>query len=458
MRKFGLRDKLAYMAGDMANDFTFMMVSSFLLVFYTKVLGISGYVTGILFLVGRLVDAFTDVTMGRIVDTHKVTSEGRFRYFIIRAAPFVCISGVALFAYWVKDFSYTAKVVYIFVTYLIWGSVCYTAVNIPYGSMASVISPEPEHRTQLSAWRTLGASIANIIIAVGGPTVLYVYENGQPVVIPERFTYLAAALALCAFFLYVWCYKESVERIQVETDPNAKKADFKALFASLKQNSPLLRFIFVAIALLITIHMTSGLNAFLYQDFFKDINALKIGGAFGAVGAFFVIPFVGVITGRWGKQASAAVGLAFTSICYFVLWFYRVEDATTYLIAIFIGNMGYIFMNVIVWAFITDIIDDQEVRTHKREDGTIYAVYSFSRKLGQAAAGGLVGFALSQIGYDSLAKSQTQEVANNIYDLYNASAAIGFAACAFLLFFVFPLNLKRVRANTAELKARKGQA
>ena len=66
-KPFGMRDKMGYMFGDFGNDFTFIFASSFLMVFYTKVLGISGGMVGTLFLVARFVDAFTDVTMGRIV-------------------------------------------------------------------------------------------------------------------------------------------------------------------------------------------------------------------------------------------------------------------------------------------------------------------------------------------------------------------------------------------------------
>ena len=81
---FGLKDKLGYLFGDLGNDFFFMMASSFLMVFYTKVLGIAGDVVGTLFLLARFLDAFTDVTMGRIVDTARPTANGRFRPWIRR--------------------------------------------------------------------------------------------------------------------------------------------------------------------------------------------------------------------------------------------------------------------------------------------------------------------------------------------------------------------------------------
>lgn len=96
----------------------------------------------------------------------------------------------------------------------------------------------------------------------------------------------------------------------------------------------------------------------------------------------------------------------------------------TYFLPYIIVTIGINFFNIIIWSFISDIIDDQEVNTGKREDGTIYAVYSFARKLGQALAGGLTGFALSAIGYVSTQDvnyKQTVEVKNAIYNLFTSA-------------------------------------
>ena len=86
-RKFGMLDKLAYMSGDVANDLSFIFVMMYLMVFYTKVLGISGAVVGLLFLTARIVDAFTDIGMGRLVDVIKPRKEGKFRFWIKIVAP-----------------------------------------------------------------------------------------------------------------------------------------------------------------------------------------------------------------------------------------------------------------------------------------------------------------------------------------------------------------------------------
>lgn len=125
-----------------------------------------------------------------------------------------------------------------------------------------------------------------------------------------------------------------------------------------------------------------------------------------------------------------------------------------FLVLFFIATIGASIFNVIVWAFITDVIDYQEVKTHHREDGTVYAVYSFARKLGQALAGGIGGFALTAIGYVSEATKQTQEVINSIYGISTIVPAIAYLGVGLILLFAYPLNKKRVEENIAELKSR----
>ena len=164
VRDFGRRDKIGYMFGDFGNDFTFIFASSFLMVFYTKVLGISGGMVGTLFLVARFVDAFTDVTMGRIVDAAPPARDGKFRCWIRRMCGPVALSSFLMYQTAMAQASMPWKIVYMYVTYLLWGSIFYTSINIPYGSMASAITTEASERTALSTSRSIGATLAGLVI------------------------------------------------------------------------------------------------------------------------------------------------------------------------------------------------------------------------------------------------------------------------------------------------------
>ena len=132
VRDFGRRDKIGYMFGDFGNDFTFIFASSFLMVFYTKVLGISGGMVGTLFLVARFVDAFTDVTMGRIVDAAPPARDGKFRCWIRRMCGPVALSSFLMYQTAMAQASMSWKIIYMYVTYLLWGSATSPHYMLPY--------------------------------------------------------------------------------------------------------------------------------------------------------------------------------------------------------------------------------------------------------------------------------------------------------------------------------------
>ncbi len=114
--------------------------------------------------------------------------------------------------------SMTVKVVVMFTaTYILWGSLCYTAINIPYGSMASAMTDVPEERAALSTWRSLGANFASIIIGSVVPQIIYSADaNGNQIVSGSKFTLVAGVFSICALLCYMICYTLTTERIKLE--------------------------------------------------------------------------------------------------------------------------------------------------------------------------------------------------------------------------------------------------
>ncbi len=207
VRPFGIRDKFGYLFGDFGNDFFFTLVSAFLMVFYTDVFGISAATVGTLFLVARLWDAVADVTWGRFIDTRKATKNGKFKPWIFRMSFPLVISGVLMFVH-IPGMSDGFYLAYAFVTYILWGTL-YSTVNIPYGSMASVITADPVERTTLSTWRTMGAMLAGLIINVGGPLLIFVDNK----IDPNRMLMAAIVFGILAISCYMACVKLSTERV-----------------------------------------------------------------------------------------------------------------------------------------------------------------------------------------------------------------------------------------------------
>ena len=470
VRPFGMRDKIGYLFGDFGNDFSFIFASSYLMVFYTKVLGISGAVVGALFLAARGVDAFTDVTMGRIVDRARPAADGRFRPWIRRMSIPVAVSSTLMYLYFVRDFSYPVKMIYVVVTYLLWGSFCYTAINIPYGSMASVISADAGDRAALSTFRSVGAALASLVIGSLVPLLVYeTDEAGNQIVNPVRFTITAAAFGVLSVICCLLCYFLCTERVTFEArdkwgagkekgSDTAKKrfgTGFKALAASLLSSRPLLSIVGAALVLLLATMLSQTMNTYLFLDYFKDAKALSTVNLISVGGTLLVAPFASKISQKCGKKESGSIAMLVAAGVYILLFFLRIRSIPVFMVFLFLGMTGMGFFNMITWAFITDVIDYQEVVTGSREDGTVYAVFSFARKVGQALAGGIGGFALSAIGYVSEASSQTPKVAQRIYTVATLIPGICYLIVFLIMQFSYPLNRKVVEHNTAVLKGRR---
>ena len=163
VRPFGMRDKLGYLFGDFGNDFTFILSTMILTKFYTDVMGVSAAVVGTIMMLARFVDAFTDVAMGRIADRSKVTAVGKFKPWILRMCVPVAIASFLMYQSSFASLPTTVKIIYLAVTYILWGSFCYTGINIPYGSMASAISADAGDRQSLSTFRTMGGMLAGMV-------------------------------------------------------------------------------------------------------------------------------------------------------------------------------------------------------------------------------------------------------------------------------------------------------
>ncbi len=457
-RPFGMRDKLGYLCGDLANDFTFIFASGFLMKFYTDVLGVDAYWGGILFLVARCVDAFTDVGMGRIVDTMTPSKQGRFRPWIKRMAIPIFIINVLMYFHPAARLPMAGRIVYMFVTYILWGSVCYTAANIPYGSMASVITAEPSERTSLSTFRSVGAMVAGGVIGIVVPLVLFKKVDGQSILIPESFTLLAIIFGAVAMLSYFVCYKLCTERVQLPNKKVEKGKGFFALVKALVKNRALMAIIGSAIAMLLCQLLGTAMLSYVFQDYFNNADLMIFGGMATALPTLIMAPFARKLSDRFGKKECSIVGCGFATLFFALLFIIHTHNPVVYIVLMLMGSIGMGFFNMVIWAFITDIIDYQEVVTGSRDDGTVYAIYSFSRKLGQAIAGGISGFALSMIGYVSATAGevvqQSQSALDGIYNISTLVPTLGYLAVMLLLAFAYPLNKKEVEKNAAILRER----
>lgn len=455
VRPFGFKDKIGYMFGDFGNDFTFILSSSFMLKFYTDVMGIHAGVVGVLMMAARFVDAFTDVAMGQIVDRSKPTKDGKFKPWLRRMCGPVAISSFLVFQSGFANMPYLFKVVWMIVTYILWGSIFYTSINIPYGSMASAISADAKDRASLSTWRSIGSTLAGLVIGVGTPLFAYETVNGNTILSGNRMTIIAGVFSVMAVICYMLCFKLATERVEVPQ--NNTKFNFGDLMKSLVTNRSLIGIITAAILLLLVMLTMQGMNAYLFPNFYGNVAAQSVAALAGSLVMLVVCaPLATKLSAKYGKKELAIGSCLFGAVVYLICWVLKPENPYTYVVFYMVANIGVGFFNMVIWAMITDVIDDAEVKNGVREDGTIYSVYSFARKIGQALSSGMISALLSVIGY-SAATAFNPEVVNGIFNMTCIIPAIGFVGIALVLMFLYPLSKNRVEANVLELKKRRGE-
>ncbi len=454
-RPFGAKDKVGYMFGNVANDFTFIFASLFLTVFYTDVLKINAGLVGTMFLLARILDAFTDTIMGRIADKVKAGKAGKFKPWLIRMCGPVALASFLMYQTSIAGASMGVRVAYMFVTYLLWGSVCYTAINIPYGSMASVMSNEADDRAALSTFRGVGSLIPQVFCGVVLPMILYTKVGGKEVVNASVFPWVALGLSALSIGCYLLCYFMCTERIEITK--KEEKVTFKETVKTLFTNRALIGLVIVYICFLGAQMLNQTINNYIFKDYFNDKMGLTVMNAAGFVPALALSPLAVPLTRKYGKKEIGIGAAIMGSLSYVLLFVLHTESMWLYVVFSIIGSLGFGLFNLIIWAFVSDIIDDHEVRTGNREDGTIYAVCSFSRKLGQAIASALGGWSLAWIGYVEGAEMQTQAVNSGIYNIATAVPAILYIIVGVMLAFVYTLNKKKVLENVEILKERRNQ-
>lgn len=449
---FGLRDKVGYLLGDLGNDFTFILSSSFLLKFYTDVMGVPGAAVGFVMMAARFVDAFTDVAMGRICDRSPTTDDGKFKPWLRRMAIPVAAASFLMYPAALAGQSTAVKVGWLFVTYIFWGSICYTAANIPYGSMASAISAEPGDRQSLSTWRTMGGTVAGL--AVGALVPLLAYDGA--VLNGRKFTVISAVFSVLAVICYYGCSALTTERIRLSQPDGRKQQSLGRMLRSAAKNRALISIIAASVVMLLSQLTMQSMANYVYPNFYRSTAAQSASTIVMVAAMSLAAAFARPLAQRFGKaEVSVASNLLAAVVC-IVLYFLRPENVWVYVAFTGLNWLGLGVFGMVTWALITDVIDDAELRSGVRQDGSVYALYSFARKLGQAAAAGISGWLLSAIGYTQETAFEPS-VVNGIYDIAALIPALGFALLAVILWFWYPLRKARVEENALELKRRREQ-
>jgi GPH family glycoside/pentoside/hexuronide:cation symporter len=442
--KLSLKEKLGYGFGDLGNGFMFDLGQLYLLKFYTDVLGISGAYAGLVFLVSKLSDAFVDSFVGAYVDSRVFGRRGKFRPFILFGT--VPLAIVTVITFLSPNFQTAGKVVWAFVTYVIWNAM-YSVVNIPYGSMASVMSQDPVERTQLSSFRMAGSYLAQLITGMAVIPLIMMFSSphvGYPVVI--------GIASVFGVIFHICCYKMCKENFVVQKKEE-DKLPLATMYKGLLKNRPLIAIILVFILSITCTYIKMGVQIFFLQynlHNVKLISSLTLVVVGFQLVAVFIAPY---LTKLVGKKYVYVIGLS-VAVIGDLLNFMTPTTTNTFILFYVVTQFGNAVASGISWAMISDCIEYGEWKTGARTEGVVYSTASFSRKVAQALAGFIPGVVLTAIGYvpNAVQSAATLAGIRQLMFLYPALMSV---LAILVLIFVHNLSDKRYKEILAELDARK---
>ncbi len=451
-RPFGMKDKVSYMMGDLGCNLVLTLANSYLLIFYTKVMGVPGAIVGTLFMLARFVDAFTDMAVGRIVDTHSDKKGERFRPWIIYGSVPLVISSCLMYNCFLVNAPMGIKIAWLTVTYLVFGSICYTAVNIPYGAMSNVIIQDSGDRASLSTWRNIGANVGNLLLGIAIPIFVYVKDSeGNNIASGSRFFAVSVILGILTLVALVICWKGSIERFKIGNKKNDKKNSSKeVIICCLKDRAILINFGF-SIFSYSAMQVFMTFNQYMFLDYFGNTSLSGISSIIIFGGIMLSAPFATKLSKKFGMKETCVVGLFLSTAAYLIMVLTRVSDPVLYFVGSFISFFGLGLVSMISYALGNACIDNHFLESGDHTEGTVYAMNSFVRKLAGAICTGIGGWGLTLIGYNELATVQTETVKQSLFNIAMILPTVCFALALLFMIF-FPLNKKKIEENNRKLE------
>ena len=435
---------LGYGVGDMANNFAFSMGTLFLLNYYTDVVGISVAAAGTMLAAIRIYEAIMDMVAGRLIDRTS-TRYGRFRPFLLCGSLPLMLLSIAVFSV-PADWSASEKLIYAYVTCALLGT-AYSFVNIPYGSLATVMTQVPRERARLGVSRTFMAVCTfSFLTMVVGPSVARL--NGAA--LQSWLTQLTLILAVVGVILYFICFKSSREIVEREVEHPRLKDSIGTLF----RNYPLLMLCASALCVLAG-YSSSGASLvyfarYVLGDAKQFFIVIALTGLFTAI---ICVPIIPMLVGRNGKKHTFLVGLAIAALGYGALFFAPVTGKIWVFASFGVASFGVRVSMSIMWALQADTVEYGEWRTGMRIEGLTYSFFSLTRKCGRSIGGSIPAFLLATSGYTPNAALQSDAARQGIQQAVALVPSIAFAA-AFAIMLLYPLTDIRFSELINEIRKR----
>lgn len=449
IRPFGVKDEIGYVFGDMAGSFVNLFVDAYFLIFCTSVLGISAGWMGTLFLVARLWDAINDPIMGSFPDRWMIGKSGdKFKPWIKIFMIPLALSGVLCFLN--VPLEGIALHAYVAFAYVLYG-MSYTGTSMPFGAMASVVSDDPIQRSKLSRARSIGGTIVGI---VGLSIVPVVCFDKQSNILPERFTLIAVIFGVLSIISYFVLLNFTQERIRQNSE-KAEKFNYGKVLKATVHNRPLIGVMVATLGSMLFITGSNQVRSYIFKEYYARTDVMSIISLATIPILVICFPLVPKLVAKFGKKATLMAAIVSSTIFSVIPVVMEIKNVYIYSALVVLGTIGQTVFTMLIWALVTDCLDYSEWKFNERSDGSMYSLYTFSRKIGSTIASTGVSFGLAAIGFVSGSNVvQTAEAVNGIYFLVNIIPVVTCALELIGVGLIFNLNKETTERMYAELKAK----
>ncbi|MEY8309214.1 MFS transporter [Erysipelotrichaceae bacterium 51-3] len=432
--KLSWSTRISYAGGDVACNVVFGMVGTLLTLFYTDYAGVNPATVGLIMLISRIFDGVSDLIMGMIVDRTK-SKFGQSRPWILWMAIPYAISAVLLFT--VPRSTAMVQAIYIFVTYNFCCTVCYTAINLPYGSLSAMMTRSSDERNMLSVVRMGLSPLGRILAVTCTFPLVKLMGDDQAAWIKTM-----SIWAVIALVLLVNCFIHSKETVVIKGRQEAGNVPFRQGFKALLTN----RYFWLVLVLWMLQSVSFGISGTILPYYCKYIfhndtwmySTLYLTETLVLVGCIFACT---PLIRKFGKRNAALMG-ALVALFGQMLFFFAPYNFYMLLFSCIIRGIGLAPLNAVVFGMIGDVVEYGQWKNHIRQESLIFAGGSIGTKVGSGVASAMMTGLLAMAGYISssaVAVSQPQSALNMIVSIYKFGPLI-IAACAVVTLLMYQLD------------------